>query len=161
MSFSNEVAAGKEGSLSLYEVAAGSSEFSAALYWMITHLPPISHPCIDLQPHGTVFSLWLHLLSLGVKCITRAFSQPPFFMDPRLKDQYWGSILNSNIKTHGKMILLLLFSCQVLSDFWDPVACRTPGLPVLHHLPEFAQTHVHWVGDAIQPSHPLLSPSVG
>ena len=34
-----------------------------------------------------------------------------------------------------------------------------PGFPVLHHLPEFAWTHVHWVGDAIQPSHPLLSPS--
>ena len=35
----------------------------------------------------------------------------------------------------------------------------TPGLPVHHQLPEFAQTHVHWVGDAIQPSHPLSSPS--
>ena len=34
----------------------------------------------------------------------------------------------------------------------------TPGLPVHHQLPEFTQTHVHWVGDAIQPSHPLLSP---
>ena len=34
-----------------------------------------------------------------------------------------------------------------------------PGLPVYHQLPEFTQTHVHWVGDAIQPSHPLLSPS--
>ena len=33
--------------------------------------------------------------------------------------------------------------------------CSTPGLPVLHYLLEFAQTHVHWVGDAIQPSHPL------
>ena len=37
--------------------------------------------------------------------------------------------------------------------------CSIPGLPVHHHLPEFIQTHVHWVGDAIQPSHPLLSPS--
>ena len=37
--------------------------------------------------------------------------------------------------------------------------CRTPGLPVHHWLPEFTQTHVHWVGDAIQPSHPLSSPS--
>ena len=37
--------------------------------------------------------------------------------------------------------------------------CSMPGFPVLHHLPEFAQTHVHWVGDAIQPSHPLSSPS--
>ena len=35
---------------------------------------------------------------------------------------------------------------------------RMPGLPVYHQLPEFTQTHVHWVGDAIQPSHPLLSP---
>ena len=35
---------------------------------------------------------------------------------------------------------------------------RTPGLPVHHQLPEFTQTHVHRVGDAIQPSHPLLSP---
>ena len=34
-----------------------------------------------------------------------------------------------------------------------------PGSPVLHYLLEFAQTRVHWVGDAIQPSHPLLSPS--
>ena len=37
--------------------------------------------------------------------------------------------------------------------------CSTPGFPVLHHFLEFAQTHVHWVGDAIQPSHPLSSPS--
>ena len=37
--------------------------------------------------------------------------------------------------------------------------CSKPGLPVHHQLPEFTQTHVHWVGDAIQPSHPLLSPS--
>ena len=38
--------------------------------------------------------------------------------------------------------------------------CSTPGLPVHHHLLEFTQTHVHWVGDAIQPSHPLSSPSL-
>ena len=38
----------------------------------------------------------------------------------------------------------------------DPMNC---SMPVLHHLPEFVQTHVHWVGDAIQPSHPLSSPS--
>ena len=48
--------------------------------------------------------------------------------------------------------------------FCDPMDCRTPSFPVLHYLPEFAQTHVHWVGDAIQPSHPLspllLLPSI-
>ena len=37
--------------------------------------------------------------------------------------------------------------------------CSMPGFPVLHHLLEFAQIHVHWVSDAIQPSHPLLPPS--
>ena len=38
----------------------------------------------------------------------------------------------------------------------NPTDCSMPGFPVLHHLPELDQTHVHWVGDAIQPSHPLL-----
>ena len=41
----------------------------------------------------------------------------------------------------------------------NPMNCSTPGFPVLHYLPEFAQTHVHWVSDGIQPSHPLLPPS--
>ena len=45
-------------------------------------------------------------------------------------------------------------SCLILCD---PVNCSTPGLPVHHQLPEFTQTHVHRVGDAIQPSHPLSS----
>ena len=42
---------------------------------------------------------------------------------------------------------------------FDPMDCSMPGLPVNHQLPEFTQTHVHCVGDAIQPSHPLSSPS--
>ena len=41
----------------------------------------------------------------------------------------------------------------------DPMNCSTLVFPVLPYFPEFAQTHVHWVGDAIQPSHPLSSPS--
>ena len=41
----------------------------------------------------------------------------------------------------------------------DPMDYSTPGFPVYHQLPEFAQTQVHWAGDVIQPSHPLLSPS--
>ena len=47
-------------------------------------------------------------------------------------------------------------SCLTLCD---PMDCSTPGFPVHHQLPEFTHTHVHWVTDAIQPSHPLLSPS--
>ena len=51
------------------------------------------------------------------------------------------------------------FNHSVVSDFYNPMNCSTPGLPVHHQLPESTQTHVHWVGDAIQPSHPLSSPS--
>ena len=47
-------------------------------------------------------------------------------------------------------------SCPTLCD---PMNCNTPGLPVHHQLPGFTQTHVHRVGDAIQPSRPLSSPS--
>ena len=52
-------------------------------------------------------------------------------------------------------------SVQLLSGvrLCDPMNHSTPGLPVHHHLPEFTQTHAHRVGDAIQPSHPLSSPS--
>ena len=48
-------------------------------------------------------------------------------------------------------------SCPTLCD---PINCSAPGLSVHHQLPEFTQTHVHGVGDAIQSSHPLLSPSL-
>ena len=47
-------------------------------------------------------------------------------------------------------------SCLTLCD---PMNCSTPGLPVHHQLLESTQTHVHWVSDAFQPSHPLSSPS--
>ena len=45
-------------------------------------------------------------------------------------------------------------SCLTL---WDPTDCSMPGVPVHHQLPEFTQTHVHWVRDGMQPSHALLS----
>ena len=48
---------------------------------------------------------------------------------------------------------------KLFPTLFDPMDCSIPGLPVLHFLTEFAQTHVHWVSDAIQPSCPLSSPS--
>jgi len=64
----------------------------------------------------------------------------------------------------GAELLSLMFtefssvtqSCLILCH---PMDCKTPGFPVHHQFLEPTQTHVHWVGDAIQPSHPLLSPS--
>ena len=57
--------------------------------------------------------------------------------------------------------MLVQFSSVVQScpTLCDPMNCSMPGLPVHHQLPKFTQTHVHRVGDAIQPSHPLSSPS--
>ena len=54
------------------------------------------------------------------------------------------------------MFIVVIKSCLILCNTTDR---SMPCFLVLHHLPEFAQTHVHWVIDAIQPSHPLLSPS--
>ena len=48
---------------------------------------------------------------------------------------------------------------QLCLTLCDPMNCSTPDLPVHHQFPEFTQTHAHWVGNAIQPSHPLSSPS--
>ena len=63
---------------------------------------------------------------------------------------------------HKYHLLLSVSSVQSLSHvrlFENHMNCRMPGLPVHHKLPEFTQTHAHRVGDAIQLSHPLSSPS--
>ena len=56
-------------------------------------------------------------------------------------------------------VLQIGLCCSVAQSCPTLCNCSTPGFPTLHHLPESAQTHVHWVSDAIQPSHPLSSPS--
>ena len=67
----------------------------------------------------------------------------------------WGAIAFSE-SLHSVPFSSVAQSCLTLCN---PMNCGMPGLPVHHHLPEFTQTHVHRVGDAIQPSHPLSSPS--
>ena len=59
---------------------------------------------------------------------------------------WWGSVQFSSF-------------AQLCPTLCDPTDCSKPSLPIHHQLPEFTQTHVHWVSDAIQPSHPLLFPS--
>ena len=58
---------------------------------------------------------------------------------------------------HHRSVSSVTQSCPTLCH---PMNCSMLGLPVHHQLPESTQTHVHWVGDAIQPSHPLLSSSL-
>ena len=61
--------------------------------------------------------------------------------------------------TLREVILQFSSVAQSCPTLCEPMNRSTPGLPVHHQLPEFTQTHVHRVGDAIQPSHPLSSPS--
>ena len=72
--------------------------------------------------------------------------------------------LSQDVKCHCLIFTLLSsvhFSsvAQLCPIFCDAMNYSMPGLPVHHQLLEFTQTHVHWVGDTIQPSHPLSSPS--
>ena len=66
------------------------------------------------------------------------------------------SVINSGVAVHCCSVT------QLFPTLCDPMNCSMPGLPVAHHLPKFAQVHIHCSGDAIQPSHSLtpLSPSV-
>ena len=59
----------------------------------------------------------------------------------------------------GIQLSLVSSVAQLCPNLCHPMNCSMPGLPVYHQPPEFTQTHVHRVGDAIQPSHPLFSPS--
>ena len=59
----------------------------------------------------------------------------------------------------GLVIIQISSAAQSCPTLCDPMDCSMPGFPVHHQLPELIQTHVHWVGDAIQSSHPLLSSS--
>ena len=68
----------------------------------------------------------------------------------------WRVLKKLEIELSSDQIRSVAQSCPTLCD---PMNCSTPGLPVHHQLPEFTQTHVHRVSDAIQPSHPLSSPS--
>ena len=99
--------------------------------------------------------LWLHSrVQTGVtcSCATPGWSQGPAGCQGRRRTQEtrspWGSYLLDHLSSVTQ-------SCPTLCN---PMDCSTPGLPVHHQIPELTQTRVHRVSDAIQPSHPLLSP---
>ena len=89
---------------------------------------------------------------------------PGSFIDQREKS-------NEKLKSKGRIEREMQWGSKVKGSFssvqllsrvrlFVTIDCSMPGLPVHHQLQEFAQTHVHWVDDAIQPSHPLSSPSL-
>ena len=81
----------------------------------------------------------------------------------KVKEESEKAGLKFSIQKKKIMASSPISSVQLLSRvrLCDPVDCSTPALPVRHQLPELAHIHVHRVSDAIQPSHPLLSPPLG
>ena len=79
-------------------------------------------------------------------------STPECFRQNHLNNYSWCNFYSFYIYSVSSVAQSCLTLC-------DPMNHSTPGLPVHHQLPESTQTHVHWVGDAIQPSHPLSPPS--
>ena len=75
---------------------------------------------------------------------------------PQIEARAWLPIWLIMTPRHLCTLSSVIQSCPTLCN---PVDCSMPGFPVLHHLPELAQTHVHWVSDAIWPSHPRSCPS--
>ena len=69
-------------------------------------------------------------------------------------------LFRCSFSVHCHQFSSVQFSCSVMSNSLRPHGLQHARPPIHHQLPEFTQTHVHWIGDAIQPSHPLMSPSV-
>ena len=84
------------------------------------------------------------------------YYSPPYYFFPSIKAFFFPCYV-------GPCTWLAIFQFSSVAHSYltlcDPMDCSTPGFPVHHQLPELTQTHVHRVRDAIQPSHPLLSPS--
>ena len=105
-------------------------------------------------------ALYLHLLLLSLQ-------YPPMgqmLLSPLhtlYRWEKWGPEKFSNFLKVTHLIMPLQFSsvAQSCPTLCNPMNHSTPGLPIHHRFLQFTQTHVHWVGDAIQPSHPLLCPS--
>ena len=122
-------------------------------------MTPISRPitCISV-PQGQCFMehSWRYGGILGVFNRESELDLPLEATWPHsLELISMGFLLRGNLNLHWKSPSLWISWCLTLCS---PTDCGMPGFPVLHCLPEFAQVHVHSVGDAIQPSHPL-SPS--
>ena len=105
-------------------------------------------------------------LEIAISCLSYANKKISNFGKTALWDLKGQEFLLDPLVTFS---LKLSFACilkhfhfssvaQLCPTLCDPMNHSTPGLPVHHQLPELTQTHVHWVGDAIQPSHPLSSP---
>ena len=133
-----------------------------------TASPPVPCPGSELWP---IWSALREEPSLPLSAPADLCKRP--FRNKSLQGESWDgsaqplflNLSNSgwSMNNNDHIFISIHFSYSVTKlclTLCDPMDCSTPGFPVPHYLLEFAETHVHWVGDAIQPSHPLLPPSV-
>ena len=136
--------------------------FSSSLTFFFFFCLAQLFPAMNISPRLFYFfffpqiSVWFFFIISNL-LIVRRYSPALGFLLLLLRHGFLFSSLNIS-ETAGlrPFSCLLTKSCLTLPN---PMDCSTPGFPALHHLPELAQTHVHWVGDAIQPSRHLSFPS--
>ena len=110
--------------------------------WIELDIIPFSLAFVPIVPPlPTHFGLFCFLFTLALECI--------YFYGSLFADKFQSQLSQVQFSSVTQ-------SCLILCD---PMNRSMPGLPVHHQFPEFTQTHIHRVRDAIQPSHPLLSPS--
>ena len=131
----------------LSEICQRQISYDTVVCGILTLCNPVEQPprlCCPLNSPGK---------NAGVDC---------HFLLKTKKQYKWTYLQNRNRDTDAEDKLMVQFSsvAQLCPTLCDPMNRSTPGLPVHHQLPEFTQTHVHRVSDAIQLSHPLSSPSL-
>ena len=144
-------------------MAPHSSSLACKTPWM--EEPGRLHPW-GWDELDTTEQLHLHF---SLSCIGEGNGNPfqcSCLENPKDGGAWWAAIYGvaqsrTQLKQFSSSSSRIISSVQSLScpTLCDPMNCSTPGIPIHHHLPEFIQTHVHRVGDAIQPSRPLSSPS--
>ena len=106
---------------------------------------------------GVIIHLEPDILECEVKWALGSITMNKASRGDEIPVELFQSLKDDAVKVvHSVQFSSVAQSCPTLCD---PMNCSTPGLPVHHQLPEFTQTHVHQVSDAIQLSHPLSSPS--
>ena len=127
----------------------------------------ISVLCLHFVVMLYYYYFWPCLMACGILVPWPGTESPPTTVEAQspnhwITREFLVVMLYSYLCLLGLYIPHITCCCSVTQLYLtlcDPMNCSTPGFPVLHYLLEFVQTHVHWVDNAIQPSHPLSSPS--
>ena len=140
-----------------YEETKPSYKILKGEYSLCACVCPVAQLCLTLfDPWTVAHQALLSVLSQARILEWVAISFPGHVTDPGIKPTV--SCIGRQMLYHCANIPFSSVQSPVVPTLCDPMNCSTPRLPVHHQLPEFTQTHVHRVGDAIRPSHPLSSP---